>query len=61
MRLDEFKRINLKVIKDDVVIYEGTAEELPEELKSWETKQITIQPNLAEIIAEEAIVKKVEE
>ena len=58
MRIDEFKRINLKVTKDNQLIYEGPAEELPEELKELETKEITIRPNLAEIIAEEKRVEK---
>lgn len=53
MRLDEFKRINLKVIKDDNIIYEGLAEELPDDLKKLITKEIKIQPNLAVIVAEE--------
>lgn len=53
MRLDEFKRINLRVIKDEVVIYEGAAEELPLELKNLQTKQITIQPNLAITVVED--------
>lgn len=53
MKLDEFKRINLKVIKDDNIIYEGSSEELPEELKKLITKEIKIQPNLAVIVAEE--------
>lgn len=53
MRLDEFKRINLKVIKDDNIIYEGLAEELPDDLKKLITKEIKIQPNLAIIVAEE--------
>ena len=47
MRLDEFKRINLKVIKDDTIIYEGGAEELPEELKGVQSNNIKIQPELA--------------
>lgn len=55
MRLDEFKRINLKVIKDDNIIYEGLAEELPDDMKKLITKEIKIQPNLAVIVAEEAI------
>lgn len=47
MKLNEFKRINLKVIKNNIVIYEGTADELPEELKMLNSVQIKIQPNLA--------------
>ena len=61
MRLDEFKRINLKVIKENIIIYQGLAEELPEELKSLRTKEIKIQPNLAEIIVEENNNIEVEE
>lgn len=49
MRLDEFKRINLKVINNDIVVYEGDAENLPEELKGAQTKEIKIQPGLAQV------------
>lgn len=49
MRLDEFKRIKLKVIDNDIIIYEGEAEELPEDLKALHTREVKIQPGLAEI------------
>lgn len=47
MRLDEFKRINLKVLKNDEVIYEGEAENIPEEICGANTTEIKIQPGLA--------------
>jgi len=50
MRLDEFRRINLKVIQNENIIYEGEAENIPEELKSLQTKEVKIQPGLAEVI-----------
>ena len=37
----------LKVIKNDIVVYECEAEELPEELKDSRTKSVKIQPELA--------------
>ncbi len=55
MQISEFKRINLKVIKNNIVIYEGAAEELPEELKKLYTKEIKIHPNLAEVIIDETM------
>ncbi|MBO5141612.1 MAG: hypothetical protein J6C46_01205 [Clostridia bacterium] len=53
MRLDEFKRIKLKVFKNDTLIYEGEAEEIPEELKASNTVDIKIQPGLAIVKVEE--------
>jgi hypothetical protein len=50
MRLDEFRRINLKVIQNENIIYEGEAENIPEELKNLQTQEIKIQPGLAEVI-----------
>lgn len=58
MRLDEFKRIKLKVIKNDIVVYEGEAEELPEELKDSRTKSVKIQPELAIIELEDEIINE---
>lgn len=49
MLVDEFKRINLKVIKNDEIIYEGKAEDAPEEIKMLHTEKIKIKPELAEI------------
>ena len=54
MRLDEFRRIQLKVIKEDVIIYEGEAENLPEEYKGLSTIKVKIQPGLAEVIVEDS-------
>ena len=55
MRLDEFRRIKLKVIKNDIVIYEGEAEEIPEELKSANTIDVKVQPGIAQVIIEDNI------
>ena len=43
MKLNEFRLYKLKVIKDDEVLFEGMAEELPEELKNEESKKIVIE------------------
>lgn len=58
MKINEFRRINLKIIKNDNVIYEGTAEELPEELQNLTTKEIKIQPNLAVITVNDEILEE---
>lgn len=55
MRLDEFRRIKLKVTKNDTIIYEGEAEELPEELKGVQAKSVKVQPELAIIELEDEI------
>ena len=49
MRVSEFKRINLKILQDGNIIYEGVAENAPEEIQRLITKEIKIQPNLAVI------------
>ena len=56
MRLDEFRRIKLKVTKNDTLIYEGEAEEMPEELKTLNTIEVKIQPGLAEVIVEDKVI-----
>ena len=61
MRLDEFRRINLKVFKNDNIIYEGEAESIPEELKCAQTKEIKIQPGLAVVTIEDVIDNTVNE
>ena len=58
MRLDEFRRIKLRVIKNEDIIYEGEAEDIPDNLKSMNTKEIKIQPDLAEIIIEDELTTK---
>ena len=58
MRLDEFRRIKLKVTKNDTVVYEGEAEALPEELKAAQTKFIKIQPELATVEIQDEIVSE---
>ena len=50
MKLFEFRLYKLKVIKDDEVIFEGLAEELPEDLKNTDASKITIENNEAVII-----------
>lgn len=52
MRLDEFRRIALKVTQNNTIIYEGAAEDLPDELKSLNTIDVKIQPGLAVITVE---------
>ena len=42
MKLWEIRLYKLKVIKDDQVLFEGMAEELPEELKNEDSKAILI-------------------
>ena len=56
MQISEFKRINLKIIKNNIVIYEGIAEELPEDLKKLYSKEIKIHPNLAEVIIDDTML-----
>lgn len=53
MRLDEFRRIKIRVIKNGITIYEGKAEEIPDNIKGMETKEIKIQPGLAEMVLED--------
>ena len=60
MRLDEFRRIKLTVIKNNEVIYNGEAEDLPEELKALNTIEVKIQPGLAIVVVEDNI-KEIEE
>lgn len=53
MRLDEFRRIKLKVLKNGITVYEGEAEEIPDNMKDMNTKEIKIQPGLAEVVLED--------
>lgn len=53
MRLDEFRKIKLIVIKNDTVIYEGEAEEMSDELKALNTIRVNIQPGLAQVTVED--------
>lgn len=43
MKISEIRLYKLKVIKDNEVIYEGMAEDLPEELKMADSKAISIE------------------
>ncbi len=43
MKLWEIRLYKLKVIKDGDVLFEGMAEELPEELKNANSKAISIE------------------
>ena len=43
MKLYEIRLYNLKVIKDEKVLFEGISEDLPEELKNEESKQIVLE------------------
>ena len=53
MRLDEFRRMKLKVLKNGITVYEGEAEEIPDNMKGMNTKEIKIQPGLAEVVLED--------
>ncbi len=43
MKLNEIRLYKLKIIKNDEVLYEGMAENLPETLKNEESKSITLE------------------
>ncbi len=43
MKLWELRLYKLKVLENDEVLFEGMAEELPEELKNKESKSITLE------------------
>ena len=40
MKLKELRLLNIKIIQNGEIIYNGTTEELPEELKELEYKRI---------------------
>lgn len=43
MKLWEFRLYKLKIIRNDEVLFEGMAEELPENLKNEESKTILLE------------------
>ncbi len=43
MKLNEIRLYKLKIIKNDEVLYEGMAENLPEALKNEESKTIKLE------------------
>ena len=43
MKLFEIRLYKLKILKDDNVIFEGMADEMPDELKSEEAKSIKLE------------------
>ena len=43
MKLFELRLYKMKVMKDSEVLFEGMAEELPEELKTMESKTIKLE------------------
>jgi len=49
MRLSEIRLYDIKVIKNNETIYEGKAEELPETLKSEDSKSIVLENGKAVI------------
>lgn len=49
MKLFEYRLIDLIVIKDDNTIFEGKAEELPEELKMCDSKSVILESGKAVI------------
>ena len=40
MKIKELRLLNITIKKDDVIIYKGTTEEIPQELKEKEYKNI---------------------
>ena len=52
MRVDEFKRIKLRILKNNIVIFEGNAEEVPDDIKCLEACEIAISPGMAKITIE---------
>lgn len=43
MKIKELRLLNIKIIKDENIIFEGTTEELPNELKEMEYKTISFE------------------
>ena len=43
MKLWEFRLYNLKIMKDNETLYEGPAENLPDDLKNEDSKAITLE------------------
>jgi len=43
MKLNEIRLYRLKIIKNDEILFEGMAEELPEPLKNEESKTIKLE------------------
>ncbi len=50
MKLSEIRLYDLKIIKNDEIIYEGKAEDLPEELKMVDSESIQLKEGKAIII-----------
>ena len=47
MKLSEIRLYDLRIIKNDEIVYEGKAEELPEELKMEDSKSIVLENGMA--------------
>ncbi len=43
MKIKELRLLNIKIIKDENIIFEGTTEEVPNELKEIEYKNISFE------------------
>lgn len=43
MKIKELRLLNIKIIKDGNIIFEGTTEEVPSNLKETEYKNITFE------------------
>jgi hypothetical protein len=43
MKIKELRLLNIKIIKDENIIFEGTTEEVPSELKEMEYKTISFE------------------
>ncbi len=43
MKIKELRLLNIKIIKDGSVVFEGTTEEVPNEIKELEYRNITFE------------------
>lgn len=43
MKIKELRLLNIKIIKDGNIVFEGTTEEVPNDLKEMEYKNITFE------------------
>lgn len=43
MKIKELRLLNIKIIKDGTLVFEGTTEEVPSNLKELEYKNITFE------------------
>ena len=43
MKLYEYRLVNLKIFKDEEIVFEGSSEELPEDFKDIDTKSVKLE------------------